>query len=343
MTEPLTPSRTHEVVRALQDLPRADNAARRRLLHQIYAPTVDWNGAHPFNAQSSPDAIDETFWSPVKTALPDLERRDGIVIHGTAYRSPGTWIATCGTLMGTFAQPLFGIPASGRTATLRLGEFLRFEDGMAVESYVLVDLVDLAHQVGVSPFPPSRGTEGVWPTPATQDGIVLDTPDQAQSDATHNAVHAMLVALTSVAGTDVERIEQWRYWTPDMMWYGPSGIGATRGIDGFERDHQIPFRRAFTNRLAYTHDGDAGTHFADLAAANYAASGGWPSMRCTHAGDGLFGLAGTGKRLDMRIMDFWRRDGDLLAENWVLIDVIHLLLQLDYDVFDRIRFQAEQR
>ena len=30
----------------------------------------------------------------------------------------------------------------------------------------------------------------------------------------------------------------------------------------------------------------------------------------------------------MRVMDWWRREGDLLVENWVLIDVIDLLEQL---------------
>jgi len=34
----------------------------------------------------------------------------------------------------------------------------------------------------------------------------------------------------------------------------------------------------------------------------------------------------------MRVCDFWRRDGDLLAENWVFVDALHFLLQLDYDV-----------
>jgi hypothetical protein len=30
----------------------------------------------------------------------------------------------------------------------------------------------------------------------------------------------------------------------------------------------------------------------------------------------------------MRVMDFWRREGNLLAENWVFIDLPDLLLQM---------------
>jgi hypothetical protein len=39
----------------------------------------------------------------------------------------------------------------------------------------------------------------------------------------------------------------------------------------------------------------------------------------------------------MRVMDFWRREGDRLAENWVFIDTIDLLDQLGVDVFGRVR------
>ncbi len=39
----------------------------------------------------------------------------------------------------------------------------------------------------------------------------------------------------------------------------------------------------------------------------------------------------------MRVMDFWRRDGDRFRENWVLIDIPELLLQMGFDMFTRLR------
>jgi hypothetical protein len=39
----------------------------------------------------------------------------------------------------------------------------------------------------------------------------------------------------------------------------------------------------------------------------------------------------------MRVMDFWRREGDRLAENWVFIDKIDLLQQMGVGVFQRLR------
>jgi hypothetical protein len=39
----------------------------------------------------------------------------------------------------------------------------------------------------------------------------------------------------------------------------------------------------------------------------------------------------------MRVMDFWRREGDLLVENWVFIDMVDLFLQLGVDLFERLQ------
>ena len=38
----------------------------------------------------------------------------------------------------------------------------------------------------------------------------------------------------------------------------------------------------------------------------------------------------------MRVMDFWACDGDRLDENWVMIDIPDLLLQMGVDVFARM-------
>jgi hypothetical protein len=38
----------------------------------------------------------------------------------------------------------------------------------------------------------------------------------------------------------------------------------------------------------------------------------------------------------MRVADWWRREGDLLRENWVMIDLPELLLQMGVDVFARM-------
>jgi SnoaL-like polyketide cyclase len=74
----------------------------------------------------------------------------------------------------------------------------------------------------------------------------------------------------------------------------------------------------------------------------YCASTGWPSIQATHAGPYL-GQPATNKRITMRVMDFWRREGELLAENWVFIDLADLFLQFGRDLFAEMQGLARKR
>jgi hypothetical protein len=65
-------------------------------------------------------------------------------------------------------------------------------------------------------------------------------------------------------------------------------------------------------------------------------------VRATHLGDYL-GAPATNKPITMRVADWWRREGDLLRENWVMIDLPELLLQMGVDVFARMSIQVSAR
>ena len=60
-------------------------------------------------------------------------------------------------------------------------------------------------------------------------------------------------------------------------------------------------------------------------------------MYGTHKGDGWLGLKANGKEVTLRVLDYWRREGNTLKENWVFIDMIHLLEQLGVDVFKKLK------
>jgi hypothetical protein len=49
----------------------------------------------------------------------------------------------------------------------------------------------------------------------------------------------------------------------------------------------------------------------------------------------------SGQLFAVRVADWWRRDGDLLVENWVFVDLIDMLLQLDYDVFEAVDIKLD--
>jgi hypothetical protein len=71
------------------------------------------------------------------------------------------------------------------------------------------------------------------------------------------------------------------------------------------------------------------------AEGSYACFFGWPNLTHTPVG-GLLGLPGNELRVDMRVVDVYRRCGDKLAENWVLIDLPWWLKQQGLDIFARM-------
>ena len=60
-------------------------------------------------------------------------------------------------------------------------------------------------------------------------------------------------------------------------------------------------------------------------------------------GAGWLGLPATNVLLELCVMDIWRRDDNLLRENWVAIDIIHMLRQMGLDVFEQMRLQVRAR
>lgn len=315
---------------ALMQLPGADIAAR---CQAWLAPDCAWHGPHPINTLVGPDAVAEGFWVPLMAAFPDLERRPDIFFaghwDGRYDGGQGLWVSTTGHYLGTFAADWLGIPATGEPASLRFGEFYRIVDGRIAEARILLDIVDLARQAGCPVLPPSAGLAGLVPGPRLHDGLLLEAASPEVGQRSLAQVEAMIGGLMRFDEADLKSMGMRAHWHPDMMWYGPGGIGTSRGIDGFERHHQLPFLHAFPDRKG-------GTHRARIAEGAFVASTGWPSVRATHSGDYL-GVPASGAAIQMRVMDWWRCDAGLLVENWVFIDLPHLMLQMGVDLLARIQ------
>ena len=144
----------------------------------------------------------------------------------------------------------------------------------------------------------------------------------------------MLTAMKkhpSKGGPEVMEME--KYWHQRMSWYGPSGIGTCRGIDGFRNWHQIPFLKAMPDRGQYVDE--INYHF--FAERNYVGVTGWPNMIQTLTHNGWLGIAPVGKKITMRSLDFWRIENGLIRENWVMVDLLDMYNQIGVDVFDRLR------
>ncbi|OBQ27350.1 MAG: hypothetical protein AN485_24450, partial [Anabaena sp. MDT14b] len=88
-----------------------------------------------------------------------------------------------------------------------------------------------------------------------------------------------------------------------MGWYGPSGIGTTRGLEGFVDYNQLPFRTAFPripNKQPAGMGKHGGSHYVRIGDGSFSATGGWPSRHMMHLGGGWLGQAVTGRAITMR-------------------------------------------
>jgi hypothetical protein len=328
----------HQSHADLANLKRASLAATRadaqlsapgaldRLLAGL-APDVVWSAGAPVGALQGREAVGGRFWAPLLAALPDLERRPDLVMAGAW--AQGRWTAQMGHFLGVFERDLFGVPATRRPVWLRYGAFERHGEAGVEQAYWLLDLPGLMMQAGVWPLAPGLGLSGVSPAPASQDGLspALGAPED--SAASLALVERMIAGLMQYDGVSLSSMGMRRFWTDRFGWYGPAGIGTMRGHEDYERGHQRPFLTAFPDRKG-------GDHKCRIGDGAYVGSTGWPSIRATHTGGGFMGLAPTGRPVTMRVMDFWRREGDLLCENWVFIDLIDLLGQMGLDVFARM-------
>ncbi|MCT4683850.1 MAG: ester cyclase [Roseicyclus sp.] len=303
--------------------------AARAATAALFAPEARLHLCHPFGELTGPDALIDAALGPLMAALPDLERRDMIVVAGTTPEG-ADWIGCMGNYMGRFAAPFLGIPPTGRLAHMRYHEFFRLEDGRVTEMQAIWDIPELMMQAGAWPLAPQLGAFLATPAPMSGDGLAVS----GNGDAAMTRVIEMLTDLCKhPADPDPAVMRLGAHWHPRVNWYGPAGIGTARGIDGFRAHHQVPFLRAFPDRKLDAM-GDLMSHW--IAEGEYVAETGWPNMRLTHKGGGFLGLAPSGREVTLRSLDFWRVEGGLIRENWVLVDLLDFCRQIGLDVLARM-------
>jgi len=312
----------------------------RQQLKGLTVEQATFRLAYPFGDIMGADAFYEQAYAPFLEAWPDLERRDAIVIAGTD-TCGNDWVGCCGNYVGTFISSWLDIQPTGQLVQMRFHEFYRFVDGVVVETQMLWDIPEVMQQANAWPMAPSLGKTGPVPGPSNANGLSADEIDADQSQVTQTLIIDMINSMIrhpAEGGPELMQLE--KYWHRNMCWYGPAGIGSTRGIQGFRQAHQIPFLNAMPDRGENTE----GTQHHFFAENQFAAVTGWPNMSLTHTHDGWMGIAPTGKRLMLRSLDFWRVENGLIRENWVLVDLLDAYRQLGVDVFARLReFKAPYR
>ena len=303
----------------------------RKTLADLFDPEADIHLAFPFEDLDW-DGLYGKALAPLQQAVPDLERRDSIVVAGSSKSdSDINWVGCCGYYTGTFAKPWLDIPPTGHQVAMRFHEFFRIAENRVIEMQALWDIPEVMMQANAWPMAPSLGREWQIPGPATQDGLMPTPHDPKRTADSVKLVSAMLAALGEFANGGIEAMRLSDFWHPNFSWYGPAGIGTARGIDGFRHWHQIPFLKAMPDRVGSLGQGHL---FGD---GDYVGFTAWPGMRATISDDGWMGIAPSGQKITMRSLDFWRCENGMIRENWVLVDLLDVYHQIGVDVFERVR------
>ncbi|MCT8159513.1 ester cyclase [Pseudoruegeria sp. SHC-113] len=281
------------------------------------APGLIWRGFHPFGKIIGPKAVAARFWAPLKRALTSLQRREDIFFAGKNQMDgfEGVWVVSMGHLMGLFDTPWLGIRPTGKLAFLRYCSFYKVEGGQISETAMYVDIPHLMAQAGQGIFPNQTAQHLVQPGPRTHDGLLYEAQPAATGEETLALINRMISDLGQwQSGLPLEE-ELALTWAPDMLWWGPEGIGATYTIKRYAKQHSGPFRAAFSERSKTK-------HIARLAEGHYGGFFGWPNFTAKPTG-GFMGQPPSDTAGEFRVIDIYRREGGKLAENWIFIDLLH--------------------
>jgi predicted ester cyclase len=302
---------------------------------------VVWEVFHPFNSLRGVREAAEVFWEPLKASFPDYEQRLGLVI-GDTYEGRDV-VSTLGNLMGTHAGDWIGIPSTHALTFLRFGTNTVVRDGKIAKMYILLDIVDVLRQTGHYPLRTMPGSAEQWPLPPLPHTTAHHTD---LGTTTLRIIREMQSGLAS--GEELKDLAATRsrhspHWHENMNWYGPAGIGSTRGQRGFLDYHGALFIQAFPDRTGYPRDPDGPEHqpghYIQAGDGHYAVTGGWPSLHGTHTGGAWLGTPPTGRHITMRVADWYRTDhNNKIIDNWVMIDIPDILHQMGLDILDDLRY-----
>lgn len=325
----------------LKEIAESSISNLKKSLNNAYHLDAELKAFHPINEIKGIDQIKEKLWEPLLIAFPDLERRDSLILGGNFQNK--IFVSTFGHLTGTFTNSWFDVPANNKIINLRICEVHELKENKIIQSHVLIDLMDFVRQAGFWPINSSLGIEEMWPGPIIGNGCSFENLDDKLS---HSSLEQSLTMQRSLnikpeteEGTTNEIIRekllqhpQKNYWHPKMMWYGPCGIGTARGLMGFINHHQLPFRKTFKKR-DYWKLG----HYVELGDGPYSMTAGWHTIEAIHGAKDWLGYEATGKQVTMRVMDFYLHNEGFIRENWVPIDIMHILKQIDIDVLNLIK------
>ena len=142
--------------------------------------------------------------------------------------------------------------------------------------------------------------------------------DMSKTDATRAVIEGMVDGLNDHRVADIDE-----FFSESFRWMGNTGCGTKQGVREFQDNWQRPFQDAFTDKICIDE--------ARIAQGEWCAAFG--RQEAVHSGE-FMGIAPTGKRVEIRYMDFWKVEDGKITDNYVMVDFPHVMAQLGKDAFD---------
>lgn len=151
-----------------------------------------------------------------------------------------------------------------------------------------------------------------------EQAVLTKDTDMSKTEATRQVIEDMVDGLNDhkINGMD-------SFFAEGFRWLGNYGCGYKEGLSKFQENWQRPFQAAFSDKVCID---EARLYMGEWAAA-------FGRQEAVHSGE-FMGIAPTGKKVEIRYMDFWKVVDGKIVDNWVMVDFPSVLSQLGVDCFD---------
>ncbi|NBN96094.1 MAG: polyketide cyclase [Actinobacteria bacterium] len=148
--------------------------------------------------------------------------------------------------------------------------------------------------------------------------------DIAKTDETRRVIEEMVDGLNDHRIDDIGE-----FFSEGFRWMGNFGCGTKHGLREFQDNWQRPFQAAFSDKVCID---EARIFMGEWAAA-------FGRQEAVHSGE-FMGIAATGRRVEIRYMDFWKVVDGRIVDNYVSVDFAWVMKQLGVDVFSGEGWEA---
>jgi predicted ester cyclase len=156
-----------------------------------------------------------------------------------------------------------------------------------------------------------------------QAALTKDT-DMSKTTETRRVIEGMVDGLNDHRIDDIGE-----FFSEGFRWMGNFGCGTKNGLREFQDNWQRPFQAAFSEKVCID---EARIFMGEWAAA-------FGRQEAVHSGE-FMGIAATGRRVEIRYMDFWKVVDGRIVDNYVSVDFAWVMKQLGVDVFSGEGWEA---